>query len=234
MEGCRVLKPEEREAYRKKYAYFYHQIHKERYNTQERERYGSDPEYRERHRRKCRRYTKEMTKRRREEYEANPNLCRECNAPIPYAKMGRRRVYCSPRCSSKYRSRKKWEEKKRSRSPRPPRFCEVCGSRIVNRSRNAKYCMECSAKCRPKRKKRRVPKKYHKLRFRVFARDNFTCQYCGKKAPKVELRLDHIVPISKGGTYTLKNLLTSCVECNSGKGDMIVPQLVRIDQYISE
>lgn len=57
-----------------------------------------------------------------------------------------------------------------------------------------------------------------KLRFEVFKRDAFKCQYCGKSAPLVVLHIDHVTPIAKGGTNDLMNLVTSCVECNLGKG----------------
>lgn len=56
-----------------------------------------------------------------------------------------------------------------------------------------------------------------KIRFEVFKRDQFTCQYCGKKAPDVILHVDHIQPVSKGGTNDLLNLITSCQDCNLGK-----------------
>jgi phage terminase Nu1 subunit (DNA packaging protein) len=61
-----------------------------------------------------------------------------------------------------------------------------------------------------------IPKK---LRFEVFKRDRFTCTYCGKRPPKVELELDHVVAVSQGGEDTVANLTTSCVECNRGKRD---------------
>jgi hypothetical protein len=57
-----------------------------------------------------------------------------------------------------------------------------------------------------------------KARFEVFKRDKFTCQYCGRKAPDVVLVCDHISPVARGGESTLLNLITSCVDCNSGKG----------------
>lgn len=57
-----------------------------------------------------------------------------------------------------------------------------------------------------------------KTRFEVFKRDSFTCQYCGRKAPDIVLHIEHITPVSKGGKNTLMNLVTSCVECNLGKG----------------
>lgn len=58
----------------------------------------------------------------------------------------------------------------------------------------------------------------NKLRFEVFKRDSFTCQYCGKMAPDVVLEVDHIHPVSKGGDNDILNLVTSCMECNRGKG----------------
>lgn len=57
-----------------------------------------------------------------------------------------------------------------------------------------------------------------KLRFEVFKRDSFTCQYCGRKAPEIILEVDHINPVKEGGTNELMNLITSCIDCNRGKG----------------
>jgi len=56
-----------------------------------------------------------------------------------------------------------------------------------------------------------------KIRFEVFKRDKFTCQYCGKSAPDVVLHADHIHPKSKGGADDITNLITSCFDCNMGK-----------------
>lgn len=55
------------------------------------------------------------------------------------------------------------------------------------------------------------------LRFQVLARDAFTCQYCGGRAPDVTLQVDHMHAVAKGGQDTLDNLLTSCSTCNIGK-----------------
>ena len=57
-----------------------------------------------------------------------------------------------------------------------------------------------------------------KLRFEVFKRDKFQCQYCGRSAPQVILHVDHIEPVAKDGTNDITNLITSCRECNLGKG----------------
>lgn len=57
-----------------------------------------------------------------------------------------------------------------------------------------------------------------KKRFDVFKRDNFTCQYCSRKPPKVPLECDHIIPVCKGGKNDIDNLITACFDCNRGKG----------------
>lgn len=56
-----------------------------------------------------------------------------------------------------------------------------------------------------------------KIRFEVFKRDKFTCQYCGRKAPDVVLNVDHITPVAEGGTNDMLNLITACFSCNNGK-----------------
>jgi len=57
-----------------------------------------------------------------------------------------------------------------------------------------------------------------KLRFEVFKRDGFTCQYCGSAPPSVILHIDHIKPVVDGGKNCIDNLVTSCDACNLGKG----------------
>lgn len=57
-----------------------------------------------------------------------------------------------------------------------------------------------------------------KLRFEVFKRDGFTCQYCGKMSPDVVLEVDHIKPVASGGKNDMLNLVTACLSCNRGKG----------------
>lgn len=56
-----------------------------------------------------------------------------------------------------------------------------------------------------------------RTRFEILRRDNHTCQYCGQKAPDVELHVDHIIPVTLGGDDKPSNLLAACVDCNRGK-----------------
>lgn len=56
-----------------------------------------------------------------------------------------------------------------------------------------------------------------KLRFEIFKRDDFTCQYCGKHPPECVLEVDHIIPVKEGGDNSEENLITACFDCNRGK-----------------
>lgn len=61
-----------------------------------------------------------------------------------------------------------------------------------------------------------------KNRFNFLKKYNFTCQYCGRKAPEIQFHIDHIIPKSKGGSSEEKNLILACDECNIGKGNNII------------
>jgi 5-methylcytosine-specific restriction endonuclease McrA len=52
----------------------------------------------------------------------------------------------------------------------------------------------------------------------VFARDDWTCQYCGAPAEN----LDHVVPRSRGGTHTWDNVVAACRRCNSRKENRLI------------
>ena len=65
------------------------------------------------------------------------------------------------------------------------------------------------------------------LRFRVLARDLFTCRYCGAHPPDVVLEIDHLIPRSAGGRDTLMNLVAACYSCNRGKRALVMePEVV--------
>lgn len=63
-----------------------------------------------------------------------------------------------------------------------------------------------------------------RLRFEVFARDAFTCRYCGAKSDSTLLVIDHLHPVAQGGTSEIENLITSCEPCNQGKADKTLDQ----------
>jgi 5-methylcytosine-specific restriction endonuclease McrA len=65
----------------------------------------------------------------------------------------------------------------------------------------------------------RIPKRHVRFsRLNIFARDDFTCQYCGRRAPRADLNLDHVIPRALGGRSTWDNVVCSCLGCNRRKG----------------
>jgi len=56
----------------------------------------------------------------------------------------------------------------------------------------------------------------------LFARDDYTCQYCGRHKSELRgrqfLTRDHILPVSRGGGNAWRNVVTSCSPCNNRKG----------------
>jgi 5-methylcytosine-specific restriction endonuclease McrA len=71
----------------------------------------------------------------------------------------------------------------------------------------------------------RVPRDAHRrkiTRRAVFARDHWTCQYCGDE--RGNLTVDHVIPRSKGGGTEWANVVTCCAPCNRRKGDRLPRQ----------
>jgi 5-methylcytosine-specific restriction endonuclease McrA len=71
----------------------------------------------------------------------------------------------------------------------------------------------------------RIPRDTHRrkiTRRAVFARDDWTCQYCGARS---NLTVDHVVPRSKGGDSSWTNIVASCAPCNRRKGDRLYAQV---------
>jgi 5-methylcytosine-specific restriction endonuclease McrA len=59
------------------------------------------------------------------------------------------------------------------------------------------------------------------IRHEVLKRDDFRCVECGATNKQTPLQIDHILPISKGGTDELDNLRTLCNICNISKSDLV-------------
>ncbi len=65
----------------------------------------------------------------------------------------------------------------------------------------------------------RVPPRRVKFnRYNIFLRDNNTCQYCGRRFPRSELNIDHVIPKSRGGKTVWENVVCCCISCNRRKG----------------
>jgi 5-methylcytosine-specific restriction endonuclease McrA len=56
-------------------------------------------------------------------------------------------------------------------------------------------------------------------RANVYARDDHSCQYCGRRFAPGHLTFDHVVPVARGGHKGWDNIVTCCIPCNRRKGD---------------
>jgi len=75
------------------------------------------------------------------------------------------------------------------------------------------------ARQRSKSKRKTISKK---LRLLILERDGYRCRLCGRTAKETKLEVDHITPVAKGGTDSLNNLWTLCIDCNRGKSDLSI------------
>ena len=70
-----------------------------------------------------------------------------------------------------------------------------------------------------------------RIRYKVYRRDNYTCQYCGVllddnrnalfRGKVYDITIDHIIPRWSGGANEEDNLVTACVKCNYEKGNRL-------------
>ena len=82
----------------------------------------------------------------------------------------------------------------------------------VPSNRLAPICRDALTRHWKGRPPRRV---WQLMRQVVFARDGRTCVYCGLRTGR--LTCDHVIPVSRGGSSTLDNLVTACLACNLAK-----------------
>lgn len=137
--------------------------------------------------------------------------------------------FCSHQCSVRSKAAKKAE-----------RACQECGSKFlpVYGDKRRNFCSEFCATRHFKRVTKGVAraKSYGAQSepinpIAVMERDGWTCHICGEDAPR-ELRgtmrwnapeLDHIIPLSAGGSHTYDNVACAHRSCNLDKGDALPP-----------
>lgn len=126
--------------------------------------------------------------------------------------------------------------------------CAVCGGPcgyLFGKPR--KYCIQCAEQrtievrrihhkqrrqqfgTSHRKRARRYGVEYEPVsRLKVFGRDGWKCQICGKPTPRNKMgrmvsnapELDHRVPISKGGGHTYSNTQCACRKCNGDKNNL--------------
>ena len=144
---------------------------------------------------------------------------------------------CSQECrSADERNRALLREKSKDTRNREPRNCIECDALFIPiyGDKRRGYCSkECGRRSvrRARRKKERALLRLVSVETVnptiVFNRDGWRCQLCGTPTPR-KLRglnkprspeLDHIVPLSRGGSHSYTNTQCACRSCNGDKGN---------------
>lgn len=163
----------------------------------------------------------EAAKKREAERIAKKNVrhpCQTCGMPTTLLKR-----FCSVACRPSTR---------KPASPRAPIHCEVCGCSFVPRAagRPQIACSSCSTKrekaIRQARSRARGGDRVSP--WVVFDRDNWCCWICGEATsskyashdPKSPT-MDHVIPLSKGGTHCYDNVRCAHAICNAVKSDSL-------------
>ena len=105
-------------------------------------------------------------------------------------------------------------------------YCsKECRKQAARQAKKKQLEKRGSGRARPRARRYGVPYEYINV-MKVFARDGWKCQICGKKTPKDRRgtkysnapELDHRVPLSKGGGHLYSNVQCACKACNNKKG----------------
>mgnify|MGYP006921428361 CR=1 FL=1 len=116
--------------------------------------------------------------------------------------------------------------------------CEICGDRTQRKTVLQRRCKSCS-KMGDKnyRHRRRCREKGGSVGrvcpARVFQRDEYACYICGRATNRnldvnhdLYPNMDHVIPLSRGGSHTMDNLRCACRRCNLDKGPMTYNEFV--------
>jgi len=188
---------------------------------------------------KCRLAARRLIEGRIPQIEAPPRyskittgICAVCTKPMVLHGMNQASIYCLS-CKKSYGS----DGCKKAAKGEHETTCNECGVLFSRMPNTGVHC--CSESCRNKSRARSDRKKNAARRARirgtrvepidpmqVFMRDGWKCKHCGCSSPAKHRgtikptapELDHIVPLSVGGTHTHNNVQLLCRACNQYKG----------------
>lgn len=189
--------------------------------------------------------TKEMIEEKRQaviEYRSKPKSFLSCKVYFNkciicqeiFTTRYKKENACSDKCQ--HLSWAKYQRGIYQPKPKTERICKICGE-LFKSNRPTERC--CSDNCKEingrlmndknhKRRARRLNVEYEYINpLKVFIRDGWHCQICGKATP-IKNRgkfypnapeLDHRIPMSKGGDHLYSNVQCACRKCNGEKSN---------------
>jgi len=146
----------------------------------------------------------------------SPNCtCKECGSKYHWTMYWMNTSACSVECKQK--RLKKIRRKARKRNPNY--------SITRNHRSRAKY----------------YGVKYERINIElIFIRDDHQCKGCGvivvrsKRYKPNQATIDHMIPLSRGGTHTRDNLITLCHQCNSEKGNKTWNEWIGVQENVKK
>lgn len=157
---------------------------------------------------------------------AKTTNCKACGKEmLAVDRKGRKRKFCCSECRHSYRTTV---------------ACVDCGTKVLSNNDSGKLCNRCQRRRSKKNHPGKIRKRCNKFGVpfdpqvkpvEVFKRDGYKCQECGRKTTtKVSgthnrrATVDHIVPLSKGGSHEWNNVQCLCMRCNVRKSNKYVGQ----------
>jgi len=142
--------------------------------------------------------------------------CLICGKPVPRVNQ----KFCSMKCFGESIKGKERPELRK----RETKICPICGNafEVGGRTghRNKIYCsLKCQHIVQRKPLGNMVFNKrsawWRELRIKMMKRDNYQCQFCGKKGARKELQIHRIIPTNIELNFEEANLITCCHRCHS-------------------
>ena len=164
-------------------------------------------------------------------YSDEPRNCLQCDKRYSPGQR-RKSIFCSRNCKDGYKNQK---QKTQLTNSKQVRICVACKKTIPKTARSdKKYCSEdCSSKMRGttmnvERRIRTSEPILHFKRIDIYERDNWTCQICMQSVnPELAFpnpmcaSLDHVIPLSRGGSHKTSNVQLAHLRCNTSRGNKV-------------
>lgn len=166
--------------------------------------------------------------------DTSDRTCQECGTGM--AGCDPRRLFCSQKCRLK-------DQYRRHRPESPERFCEECGESMGRAWATRRFCSRrCNTsnwRARNREAVTEARRAFNHARrarmasagiFEVTQRDwermcaqyRSCCAYCGARPDRLEM--DHVIPIARGGSHSIGNLVPACRACNGSKNALLLSE----------